>query len=157
MRYRSSDNCSILPCVSPRATLLTTVSYLRHTSSNYNVCVVASRPSFYCLPLYVHASRRVPLSRGTSQSTSSVAPYALLYDATDTGQPKTMRQHTQTEVDSTGLQQAQITIAVLTIAWFFILLRTWTRTWVISNFGWDDATMILAGVSLSLLLRAPWN
>jgi len=68
-----------------------------------------------------------------------------------------MRQHSQTEVDSTGLQQAQITVAVLTIAWFFILLRTWTRTWVISNFGWDDATMILAGVSLSLLLRAPWN
>lgn len=34
----------------------------------------------------------------------------------------------------------------LALAWFFILLRIWTRTWIIASFGWDDAAMILACV-----------
>lgn len=37
-------------------------------------------------------------------------------------------------------------IAFLVLAWFFIALRVWTRTYVIANFGWDDTTMLLAGV-----------
>jgi hypothetical protein len=28
----------------------------------------------------------------------------------------------------------------------FVLLRIWTRTYVIANFGWDDAAMISASV-----------
>ncbi|KAH8728244.1 hypothetical protein GQ44DRAFT_785751 [Phaeosphaeriaceae sp. PMI808] len=43
-------------------------------------------------------------------------------------------------------QQHRITIAFLTLAWLFILLRIWTRSYLISNFGWDDSTMILAAV-----------
>lgn len=43
-----------------------------------------------------------------------------------------------------GHQEAKIAIAFLTLSWFFVLLRIWTRTYVISNFGWDDGTMILA-------------
>jgi hypothetical protein len=46
-------------------------------------------------------------------------------------------------------QQERITIAFLALAWFFVALRIWTRTYVISNFGWDDSAMILASVNLS--------
>lgn len=52
------------------------------------------------------------------------------------------------ELVHAGKQQGRITIAFLALAWFFILLRIWTRTWVVAKFGWDDATMILAGVCL---------
>ncbi|CAA9960858.1 hypothetical protein PTMSG1_04242 [Pyrenophora teres f. maculata] len=55
-----------------------------------------------------------------------------------------MGQHSPTDVANSGIHSGHITIAFLTIAWFSILLRIWTRTCVISNFGWDDATMILA-------------
>ncbi|EDU43380.1 conserved hypothetical protein [Pyrenophora tritici-repentis Pt-1C-BFP] len=55
-----------------------------------------------------------------------------------------MGQHSPTDVANSAILQNQITIAFLTIAWFSLLLRIWTRTCVISNFGWDDATMILA-------------
>ena len=66
-----------------------------------------------------------------------------------------MSQHSEAEVTQWGILQQRLTIAFMTVTWFFILLRIWTRTYVISNFGWDDATMIFAGVSTSLLLRAP--
>ena len=52
------------------------------------------------------------------------------------------------ELSQTGEQSERITIAFLALAWFFIILRVWTRTWIIASFGWDDATMILAGVCL---------
>lgn len=42
--------------------------------------------------------------------------------------------------------QNRTAIAFLVLTWFFISLRVWTRTYVIANFGWDDSTMILAGV-----------
>lgn len=57
--------------------------------------------------------------------------------------------HGSDELARAGEQQERITIAFLALAWFFVLLRIWTRTWVIANFGWDDATMIVAGVWLS--------
>ena len=54
------------------------------------------------------------------------------------------------EVAQAGEQSERITVAFLALAWIFILLRIWTRTWVIASFGWDDATMILAGVCIFL-------
>ncbi|UPX16662.1 uncharacterized protein EKO05_0007051 [Ascochyta rabiei] len=54
--------------------------------------------------------------------------------------------HGLDELARAGEQQEKITIVFLTLAWFFITLRTWTRTWIITSFGWDDATMILAGM-----------
>lgn len=56
--------------------------------------------------------------------------------------------HGLDEVARAGEQSERITVAFLALAWVFILLRIWTRTYVIANFGWDDATMILAGVRL---------
>ncbi|KAF9695326.1 hypothetical protein EKO04_006395 [Ascochyta lentis] len=50
------------------------------------------------------------------------------------------------ELARAGEQQERITIAFLALAWFFIVLRIWTRTWIIASFGWDDAVMILAGM-----------
>jgi hypothetical protein len=58
-----------------------------------------------------------------------------------------MAGHSAIDLARSGEQQERITIAFLILAWSFILLRIWTRTYVISNFGWDDSTMILAGVS----------
>jgi hypothetical protein len=56
--------------------------------------------------------------------------------------------HDSDAVSKAGVQQQRVTIAFLILGWIFISLRVWTRTFVISNFGWDDATMIFAGVSL---------
>ncbi|CBX99474.1 hypothetical protein LEMA_P087130.1 [Plenodomus lingam JN3] len=47
-----------------------------------------------------------------------------------------MATHSSTELSQSGKTQERITIAFLVLAWFFILLRIWTRTIVISNFGW---------------------
>lgn len=44
-----------------------------------------------------------------------------------------------------------IAVVFLALSWFIIALRIWTRTFVISNFGWDDATMILSGVLVQFL------
>lgn len=54
--------------------------------------------------------------------------------------------HDHADLARSEERQQRITIAFLVLAWFFISLRIWTRTYVISNFGWDDSTMILAGV-----------
>ncbi|KAH7407070.1 hypothetical protein DE146DRAFT_418454 [Phaeosphaeria sp. MPI-PUGE-AT-0046c] len=51
-------------------------------------------------------------------------------------------------------RQQRITIAFLVLAWFFISLRIWTRTYVISNFGWDDSMMILAGMIFTVYCAA---
>lgn len=58
--------------------------------------------------------------------------------------------HGLDELARASEQQERITIAFLALAWVFIFLRVWTRTWVIASFGWDDAIMILAGVWPSL-------
>ncbi|KAF1831671.1 hypothetical protein BDW02DRAFT_40534 [Decorospora gaudefroyi] len=65
-----------------------------------------------------------------------------------------MAGHSATEIARSGKQQERITIAFLTLAWFFILLRIWTRTCVISNFGWDDSIMILAGLIFTVYCAA---
>ncbi len=61
--------------------------------------------------------------------------------------------HGVNEVARAGEQAERLTIAFLALAWFFIVLRTWTRSWIIASFGWDDATMILAGVILNRSAR----
>lgn len=58
--------------------------------------------------------------------------------------------HSATDLAQSTEQQLRITIAFLALAWFFILLRIWTRTYVISNFGWDDSVMILAGMTFTV-------
>ncbi|USP74792.1 hypothetical protein yc1106_02066 [Curvularia clavata] len=50
------------------------------------------------------------------------------------------------DVPRVMLHAYRITIAFLALAWVFILLRVWTRTFVIANFGWDDSIMVLAGL-----------
>lgn len=57
--------------------------------------------------------------------------------------------HDFDEIAQAGEQSERITIAFLALAWLFITLRVWTRTWIIASFGWDDATMILAGVGIT--------
>ncbi|KAF2196869.1 hypothetical protein GQ43DRAFT_234899 [Delitschia confertaspora ATCC 74209] len=49
-------------------------------------------------------------------------------------------------VISRGQQQQKIAITFLVLAWLFLSLRIWTRTYIIASFGWDDATMILAAM-----------
>ncbi|CAG5142597.1 uncharacterized protein ALTATR162_LOCUS1182 [Alternaria atra] len=58
--------------------------------------------------------------------------------------------HSATDLAQSTEQQLRITIAFMALAWFFILLRIWTRTYVISNFGWDDSIMILAGMTFTV-------
>ncbi|KAF2874168.1 hypothetical protein BDV95DRAFT_604366 [Massariosphaeria phaeospora] len=61
-----------------------------------------------------------------------------------------MAVHDDKSISSRGELQAHITIAFLVLTWFFIALRVWTRTYVISNFGWDDSSMILAGMMFTV-------
>ncbi|KAL6706069.1 hypothetical protein ACN47E_006171 [Coniothyrium glycines] len=65
-----------------------------------------------------------------------------------------MTKHSDNEVAWSGKQQERITISFLVLAWTFVLLRIWTRTWIISNFGWDDSTMILATLFYSVFCAA---
>ncbi|KAF2828177.1 hypothetical protein CC86DRAFT_405180 [Ophiobolus disseminans] len=65
-----------------------------------------------------------------------------------------MARHSDDSVAQSGEQQERITIAFLVLSWFFILLRIWTRTFIISNFGWDDSTMILAGMIFTVYCGA---
>ncbi|KAF2715623.1 hypothetical protein K504DRAFT_367257 [Pleomassaria siparia CBS 279.74] len=58
--------------------------------------------------------------------------------------------HDSNSIVSRGETQANVAIAFLILAWIFILLRIWTRTIVISNFGWDDTTMIFAGILFTI-------
>ena len=57
-----------------------------------------------------------------------------------------MAVHDHDSISRRGEVQKSVAVAFLVLAWFFIALRVWTRTFVIKNFGWDDSTMILAGV-----------
>jgi hypothetical protein len=57
-----------------------------------------------------------------------------------------MTPHGDESVAHATEQQEHIVVTFLALAWLFVLLRIWTRTWIISNFGWDDATMIFANV-----------
>jgi len=42
---------------------------------------------------------------------------------------------------------AGVTIAFLSIAWIAVSMRTYVRLFMIKNYGWDDAVMLLAAVS----------
>lgn len=57
-----------------------------------------------------------------------------------------MAVHDKESIQRRGKVQGDVAISFLVVTWFFIALRVWTRIYVISNFGWDDSTMILAGV-----------
>ncbi|KAF2119965.1 hypothetical protein BDV96DRAFT_641832 [Lophiotrema nucula] len=57
-----------------------------------------------------------------------------------------MAEHSDGAIVQRGEQQKNVAIAFLVLTWIFILLRIWTRTYVIASFGWDDGTMILATV-----------
>jgi hypothetical protein len=59
--------------------------------------------------------------------------------------------HTADSIASRGETQAHVAMTFLALAWVFILLRIWTRAYLISNFGWDDSTMLLAGVTTTFL------
>jgi hypothetical protein len=61
-----------------------------------------------------------------------------------------MAVHDDASIASRGQIQAHVAIAFLTLAWFFISLRVFTRTCVIKNFGWDDSTMIFAAVMFTV-------
>ncbi|KAI8932863.1 hypothetical protein NX059_010344 [Plenodomus lindquistii] len=65
-----------------------------------------------------------------------------------------MAPHSSTDLSRSGQLQERVTIAFLVLAWLFILLRVWTRTCIISNFGWDDSTMILAGILFTVYCAA---
>jgi hypothetical protein len=58
--------------------------------------------------------------------------------------------HGAAQVSHANEQLMRITTAFLVLAWVFVSLRVWTRTFILSNFGWDDATMIFAAVSLDV-------
>ncbi|XP_014554198.1 hypothetical protein COCVIDRAFT_39867 [Bipolaris victoriae FI3] len=49
------------------------------------------------------------------------------------------------EVSGLMVHTYRLVIAFLILAWIFILLRVYTRTVIISNFGWDDTAMVLVG------------
>ena len=66
-----------------------------------------------------------------------------------------MDSHPPADIAESVKHQKRITIAFLAMAWFFVLLRIWNRTFIISGFGWDDGTMLLAGVSVSSLPEQP--
>lgn len=61
--------------------------------------------------------------------------------------------HTEDSIASRGETQAHIAMVFLALTWTFILLRLWTRAYLISNFGWDDSTMLLAGVTTTFLVE----
>ncbi|KAF2749559.1 hypothetical protein M011DRAFT_513691 [Sporormia fimetaria CBS 119925] len=62
-----------------------------------------------------------------------------------------MAVHDDQSISSRTKVQKDVAIAFLVLSWSFIGLRVWTRTYVITNFGWDDATMLIAGYCATML------
>ncbi|KAF2123470.1 hypothetical protein P153DRAFT_391562 [Dothidotthia symphoricarpi CBS 119687] len=58
--------------------------------------------------------------------------------------------HSPGNVQRSGRQLEKMTFAFLVLTWIFILLRVWTRTRIISSFGWDDSTMLLAAITFTV-------
>ncbi|OCK82007.1 hypothetical protein K432DRAFT_294167 [Lepidopterella palustris CBS 459.81] len=54
--------------------------------------------------------------------------------------------HDNAALATRGQQEKAVAIAFLVATWIFVLLRVLVRTYVIRNFGWDDATMVLANI-----------
>lgn len=46
---------------------------------------------------------------------------------------------------------AGVTIAFLSIAWIAVSMRPYVRLFMIKNYGWDDAVMLLAAVRPGVL------
>jgi hypothetical protein len=46
--------------------------------------------------------------------------------------------HGADQVTQANEQLMRTTTAFLVLAWVFVSLRVWTRTFILSNFGWDD-------------------
>ena len=59
-----------------------------------------------------------------------------------------MATHNDTSLSDRGQQEKAVAIAFLVATWVFVSLRVWVRIHMIRNFGWDDATMVLANVRL---------
>jgi len=57
-----------------------------------------------------------------------------------------MAPHNSESIARRGEHLESIATAFLVVAWVFISLRVWTRGFLISQFGWDDIFMVLAGV-----------
>lgn len=57
-----------------------------------------------------------------------------------------MATHNDTSLSDRGQQEKAVTIAFLVATWVLVSLRIWVRAYMIRNFGWDDATMVLANV-----------
>jgi len=80
------------------------------------------------------------------------SPYSLPKSLTtvesNSGEIFRMATHNDTSLSDRGQREKAVTIAFLVAAWVFVLLRIWVRTCMIRNFGWDDATMVLANVRL---------
>ncbi|KAH6857391.1 hypothetical protein BKA58DRAFT_299803, partial [Alternaria rosae] len=64
--------------------------------------------------------------------------------------------HSSADLAMAAEQQQRVTIAFLAVSWIFILLRIWTRTCIIRSFGWDDAVMLLAGLTFTLFCGSVW-
>jgi hypothetical protein len=62
-----------------------------------------------------------------------------------------MANHSYDSIEQSTEEQLKLTIAFMVLAWLFVLLRIWTRTYIISSFGWDDATMMLACVKDTMM------
>lgn len=150
-----SSHSSVLPCTLHFPTRCQ--GRCRGTSSIYSSCTryVAIEPTVRCC-----AERPLP-SPFITHLPSLLTPHTVVWD--DIFAKSTWRlpspslpfqltmTHGNDELAQAGEQSERITIAFLALAWFFIILRVWTRTWIIASFGWDDATMILAGVSIASL------
>ncbi|KAH7066842.1 hypothetical protein BKA63DRAFT_453196 [Paraphoma chrysanthemicola] len=65
-----------------------------------------------------------------------------------------MARHSDDSTAKSGEQSERITIVFLALSWAFIMLRIFTRTYIMSNFGWDDSTMILAGLIFAVYCAA---
>ena len=49
-----------------------------------------------------------------------------------------------------GGQILAVDAVIFGISWSMVLLRTVVRLWITRNFGWDDATILIAAVSVVL-------
>lgn len=49
-----------------------------------------------------------------------------------------------------GGQIIAVDAVIFGISWSMVLLRTVTRMWITRNFEWEDATILLAAVSIVL-------
>jgi hypothetical protein len=88
------------------------------------------------------------LSLGACVGTKHVLPAQQSYIERLILDYSKMPKHNQTDLAWSGEQQERITIAFLVLAWAFISLRVWTRTYIISNFGWGELYRIVVTLEI---------